>query len=96
MIPLSLGGSLPDLEDHTKYEVIACVPELGLASSAGSLNVVENPTVRTIRVLTYPFTGVGMDALAFGQLVWLGVVSRSPTRPRIRIRPTFSGRTDTH
>jgi hypothetical protein len=70
LIPLSLGGSLPDLEDHTTYEVIACVPELGLASPVGSLNVVENPTVRTIRVLTYPYTGVGMDALAFGQLVW--------------------------
>lgn len=68
-IPLALGGSLADLEPHTTYDVVACVPGLGLASPIGSLNVVETNAVGTVRVLTYPYDGVGMDALAFGRLV---------------------------
>jgi hypothetical protein len=68
-IPLALGGSLADLEPHSTYDLVACVPGLGLASPVGSLNVVERETVRTVRVLTYPYDGVGMDALAFGRLV---------------------------
>jgi hypothetical protein len=68
-IPLALGGSLADLEPGTTYDVVACVPGLGLASPVGSLHVVENDTARTPRVLNYPYTGVAMDALAVGQLV---------------------------
>ena len=68
-IPLALGGSLPDLAAGTTYDVVACLPQLGLASPVGSLRVIGNDTVRAVRVLTYPYTGVGMDALALGRLV---------------------------
>jgi hypothetical protein len=48
--------------------VVACVPELGLASPVGTLRVGENTTV-TARVLTYPHTGDSMQALGGGRLV---------------------------
>jgi hypothetical protein len=49
-IPLSLGGTLPALDAHTTYDVVACVPELGLASPVGTLGVIENDTVRLVHV----------------------------------------------
>ena len=67
-LPISLGGSLADLDPHHTYTAIACIPELGLASPVGTIRVEENTTVRTVRVLTYPDSGVGMLALGAG--VW--------------------------
>lgn len=81
-LPPSLGGALPALGSHVAYDLVACVPELGLASRIGSLRVVENPTVMTTRVLTYPFNGFAMQALGGGRLVvhngCLAVADRSP------------------
>jgi hypothetical protein len=68
-LPISLGGALPDLASDQTYDVVACVPELGLASPVGTLRVGENTTVRTARVLTYPDTGIAMQALGGGRLV---------------------------
>jgi hypothetical protein len=80
-LPLSLGGALPDLGPGV-HGLIACVPELGLASPLGTLRVVENPVVRTVDVLTYPYRGVGMAALGGGRLMvhngCLAVADRSP------------------
>ena len=80
-LPLSLGGALPDLGPGVR-DLIACVPELGLASPVGTLRVVENPIVRTVDVLTYPYRGVGMAALGGGRLMvhngCLAVADRSP------------------
>jgi hypothetical protein len=80
-LPLSLGGTLPDLGTGP-HDLIACVPELGLASPLGTLRVVENPVVRTVDVLTYPYRGDGMAALGGGRLVvhngCLAVADRSP------------------
>jgi hypothetical protein len=67
-LPLSLGGALSALGPGHEYDVVACVPELGLASPVGTLRVGENTTV-TARVLTYPHTGVSMQALGGGRLV---------------------------
>ena len=81
-VPLSLGGALLDLTSDQTYEVVACVPELGLASPVGSLRVGENTTVRSAHVLTYPHNGIGMDALGGGRLIihegCLAVDHRSP------------------
>ena len=81
-LPLSLGGALDALEPGRTYDVIACVPEIGLASPVGTLRVEENSVVRTARVLTYPFGGGGMDALGGGRLIvhngCLAVDQRSP------------------
>jgi hypothetical protein len=67
-LPLSLGGAVPELAGGASYDLVACVPELGLASPAGTLRVEENTIVRSVRVLTYPFTGSAMQALAIGRL----------------------------
>ncbi len=66
-VPLSLGGQLGALTPGT-YEVVACVPRLGLASPVGSLRVVDDATTN-VRVLTYPTLGGGMDALGGGRLI---------------------------
>ena len=68
-LPLSFGGALDAVTSGRSYDVIACVPEIGLASPAGSLRVEENTLVRSARVLTYSSTGGMMQALAFGKLV---------------------------
>ena len=80
-LPLSLGGALSALRSGHEYDVVACVPELGLASSVGALRVAEHP-MASATVLVYPFTGVSMDALGGGRLVvhngCLAVAGRSP------------------
>src|SRR5918994_5438567 len=68
-LPLSFGGALDAVTSGRSYDVIACVPEIGLASPVGSLRVEENTLVRSARVLTYSSTGGMMQALAFGKLV---------------------------
>ena len=80
-LPLSLGGALPSLGSGHEYDMVACVPELGLASPAGLLRVAELP-LPSARVLTYPFDGASMLALGGGRLVvhdgCLAVAGRSP------------------
>jgi hypothetical protein len=82
LLPLSLGGSLEALASDRSYDVVACVPELGLASPVGTLRVEENTVVRTVQVLTYPFGGASMQALGGGRLMvhngCLAVDQRSP------------------
>jgi hypothetical protein len=81
-LPISLGGSLADLDPHHTYDAVACVPELGLASPVGTIRVEENTTDGTVRVLTYPDSGFAMQALGGGRLVnhdgCLAVADRSP------------------
>jgi hypothetical protein len=67
-LPLSLGGALSALQSGNEYAVVACVPELGLASEVGALRVAEHP-MASARVLTYAFEGVAMQALGGGRLV---------------------------
>jgi hypothetical protein len=80
-LPLSLGGALSALEPGREYDVVACVPELGLASPIGMLRVAEHP-IASARVLTYPFEGASMLALGGGRLMvhdgCLAVAGRSP------------------
>ncbi|HUF59762.1 MAG TPA: hypothetical protein VMR89_09810 [Actinomycetota bacterium] len=80
-LPLSLGGALLALRSGHEYDVVACVPELGLASPVGMLRVAEHP-MASARVLTYPFEGTSMLALGGGRLVihdgCLAVAGRSP------------------
>jgi hypothetical protein len=80
-LPLSLGGALSALGSGHEYDVVACVPELGLASPVGTLRVAEHP-MASARVLTYPFEGASMLALGGGTLVvhdgCLAVAGRSP------------------
>jgi hypothetical protein len=87
-LPLSLGGALPQLEAGHVYDVVACVPQLGLASPVGSLRVEDDTTVRPATVLTVPFDGLAMGALGGGRLVvhngCLAVESSSADR-----RPTY-------
>jgi hypothetical protein len=86
-LPLSLGGALLALGPGRAYDVVACVPELGLASPVGTLRVAEH-TLPSAKVLIYPFEGVAMEALGGGQLVihngCLAVESASTDR-----RPTY-------
>jgi hypothetical protein len=80
-LPLSLGGALSALVSGHEYNVVACAPELGLASPVGTLRVAEHP-MASARVLTYPFEGFSMQALGGGRLVihdgCLAVADRSP------------------
>ena len=66
-VPVALGSKVAALEPGT-YSTVACVPGLGLASPVETLRVADTGVVADIRVLTYPFTGAAMDALAFGIL----------------------------
>lgn len=80
-LPLSLGGALPRLASGHEYDMVACLPELGLASPVGTLRVAEHP-MASARVLTYIFDGASMTALGGGRLVihngCLAVADRSP------------------
>jgi len=66
-LPLALGGVLPELTSGT-FDMVACVPELGLASPVVELAVRDTGAVPDVRVLTYPGPGTGMLALASGTL----------------------------
>jgi hypothetical protein len=65
-IPVALGGHLTSLE-RGEYDVVACLPELGLASPVGTLEVGEPGVVPDVRVLTFPGT-TGSAALGGGTL----------------------------
>ena len=86
-LPLSLGGALLALDPGQVYDVVACVPQLGLASPVGTVRVAEH-SMPSADVLTYPFEGVAMLALGGGRLVLhngcLAVESASTDR-----RPTY-------
>lgn len=90
-LPLSLGGALAELGSDRSYEVVACLPELGLASPVGRLRVGTNTTVRTVQVMTYRFTGASMEALGGGRLTapngCLGVVNGTADRPTYLLWP---------
>jgi hypothetical protein len=66
-VPLALGGVLAPSAPGT-YSIVACVPELGLASPVGELQILEDVVARDAYVITYPSTGGGMTALAGGVL----------------------------
>ena len=66
-IPVALGALVPSLFPAT-YPIVACVPDLGLASPVGSLEVADDASVADVDVLTYHSNGVSMDALAGGEL----------------------------
>jgi len=82
-LPLSIGGALADLDPQHEYDMVACVPELGLASPVGTLLVKEPNISGSIRVLTYPDSGFAMQALGGGRLMnhngCLAVADRSPS-----------------
>lgn len=65
-IPAALGGHLPVLTQGT-YDVVACLPQLGLASSVGTLEVGDPGVVPGVHVMTFPGT-TGMQALGGGTL----------------------------
>jgi hypothetical protein len=62
-VPVALGGALPALEPGA-YEVVACVPDLGLASPPVEATVDDTGVVTGVRVLTYRFEGASMLALS--------------------------------
>jgi hypothetical protein len=66
-MPIALTATLGSLEQG-EYQVVACVPRFGLASTIGTLSVASTGIVAGVTVMTYPSNGIGMDALAFGKL----------------------------
>ncbi|MFL5797283.1 MAG: hypothetical protein ACJ77A_05040 [Actinomycetota bacterium] len=69
-VPVALGASLAALRPGT-YALVACLPDLALASPVGTLRVADDAVVRPVHVLTYAPTGVSMTALAGGRLAVL-------------------------
>lgn len=69
-IPIALGDVLSSLT-RGAYGLVACVPELGLASPLGHLDVVSTGVVAKVRVLTYRHEDSEMDALTTGSLAVL-------------------------
>lgn len=67
-VPVALGGVLRSLVPGT-FDIVACLPRLGLASPVGTLEVRSTGAVQDVRVLTHPSSGGGMDALGGGTLV---------------------------
>jgi hypothetical protein len=67
-LPVALGALLSALVPGS-YDVVACVPSLGLASPVGTLDVTETGAIPDVRVLTYPSSGAGMAALGGGTLI---------------------------
>jgi hypothetical protein len=59
-----VGTTLP----RGSYDLVVCVPGLGLASSVGVLRVVDRPAAAEGRVLTYPPANGFMEALGTGTL----------------------------
>ena len=67
-LPLALGGVATGLPPGS-HDIVACVPQLALASPVSTLRVVDGPAeVAGVDLLTYTHTGGGMDALARGRL----------------------------
>src|SRR4051794_7535890 len=66
-VPIALTAALGSLEPG-EYQLVACVPRFGLASTVGTLSVTSTGVVPSVTVMTYPSNGIGMDALAFGTL----------------------------
>jgi hypothetical protein len=67
LLLVTLGGVGTSLESGT-YDVIACVPGLGLASPIETLRIVDGPANAPGRVLTYRDNGFYMQALLTGIL----------------------------
>jgi hypothetical protein len=65
--PIGLGATLRSLSAGS-FRVVACIPELGLASPVGTLEVGDVGLVPDVHVLSYASNGTGMDALAVGTL----------------------------
>ena len=66
-LPIALGGVGTTLP-RGSYDLVVCVPGLGLASSVGALHVVDRSAAADGRVLTYPPMGSSMAALGGGIL----------------------------
>lgn len=66
-MPIALTAALGSLEQG-EYQVVACVPRFGLASSIGTLSVASTGVVPGVTVMTYPSNGMSMSALAGGKL----------------------------
>lgn len=66
-IPLALGGNVDSLRPGN-YDVVACVPSLGLASPVSSLRVEDDATVPEVRVLAHHPGSAYPAALAFGAI----------------------------
>lgn len=64
---VTLGGAIDGLDPGT-YDVVACVPQLGLASPVGTLRITGESAVPEVRVLTHTPSGASMDALGGGEL----------------------------
>lgn len=66
-IPLALGANVDSL-GPARYDAVACIPSLALASPVGSLRVMDDARVSEVRVLSYHPTGAYPAALAFGAI----------------------------
>jgi hypothetical protein len=66
-VEVALGASIDALLPGS-YAVVACIPDLGLASPVGTLRVVDDSRSAEISVLSYLPNGAFMDALAVGSL----------------------------
>jgi hypothetical protein len=66
-LPVTLGGVGTSLDSGT-YDVIACVPALGLASPVETLRIIDGPADAPDKILTYRDTGFYMTALMTGTL----------------------------
>ncbi len=66
-LPLALGGAVPAIGPGT-YSIVACVPELALASPVGTLRVVDDGRATDVHVITYAANGTSMGALVGGTL----------------------------
>jgi hypothetical protein len=66
-VPVALGASITALHPG-EYAVVACLPDLGLASPVGTLRISDEAAVRDVRVLTYEPNGTSMGALTGGTL----------------------------
>jgi hypothetical protein len=67
-IPIALGASLT-AADVGEYRVVACIPELGLASPETTLRVEDDAIVPDAHVLTFAPTGAYTMPLFRGRLI---------------------------
>ncbi len=66
-VPVALGATITALQPGD-YAVVACLPDLGLASPVGTLRINDDAAVTDVRVLTYELNGLSMGALTGGTL----------------------------